>query len=183
MHQCGVMTGTLCTQEIYIISIHHQSMVMYAFKWKVLTSWSQFSTREHIDTHPHRETLISMISHRVVLLMKTLSYIFSSLFAWQVTRDDSSTALLHYALYMNNGHVPWLVLAEESWKLTLDRCTWLFSISQQLSRAMMTHRGGIYFWNTIPLAHLFLCSAAPIQNYFSWFAFYTSLTCSATIGK
>ena len=26
----------------------------------------------------------------------------------------------------------------------------------------VTHRGGIYFWKTIPLAHLFLCSAAPI---------------------
>ena len=49
------------------------------------------------------------------------------------------------------------------------------------AREVMTHRGGIYFWKTIPLAHLFLCSATPIQNYFSQFALHTSVTCFETM--
>ena len=40
----------------------------------------------------------------------------------------------------------------------------------------------MYFWKTILLEHLFLCSAAPLQNYFSQFSFYTSVPCSYTIG-
>ena len=57
---------------------------MYGLKWKVLTSWSRFSTRETTDMHPHRETPISMICHRGVILVKTISYMFTSLVACHV---------------------------------------------------------------------------------------------------
>ena len=60
----------------------------------------------------------------------------------------------------------------------LSRFSSLFSMAQQWSRDMMSHRGGIYFWKTISWAHHFLCSATPIQNYFFQFTIYTSATCS-----
>ena len=116
MHRCGVMIRSMYTHTLkkYINTIHHHSMGMYGLKWNVLTSWSRFSTREYTDTHTHRETPISMICDRGVILLKTISYNFTSLVACQVTRDDSSAALLHYALYINNGHVTWWLIAEET---------------------------------------------------------------------
>ena len=52
----------------------------------------------------------------------------------------------------------------------ISRFTSLWTLNEQGTRDMMTHRARIYFWNTIPLSPLFLCSAAPIENYFSQFA-------------
>ena len=68
--------------------------------------------------------------------------------------------------YMNNGHVSWWLIAEEYWKLFLIRFTSLFSMAQQWSRDTMTNRRGIYFWKTISLAHLFLCSATQYKIIF-----------------
>ena len=87
-------------------------------------------------------------------------------FTWTMVtcHDDSSlrniensltAALHHYHLYMNNGHVPWWLIAEEYRKLYLSRFTALFSMAQQWSRDMITHRGWINFWKRILLAHLF----------------------------
>ena len=163
MHLCGVMTRSMYTytRKKYKIAILHQSMVMYGLKWKVVTSWSRFSTRAHTDTHPHRETHISMICHRGVILAKTISYIITSLVVCHV--------MTHQPLYFIVFYGSTVI-------------TWHIGIDKRKTRNIETHRAGIYFWKTIPLAHLFLCSAAPIQNYFSQFAFYTCRTCSDTIG-
>ena len=107
--------------------------------------------------HPHRETTISMFCDGGVILMKTISYIFTSLVACHV--------MTHQPLYFIVFYGTTVI-------------TWHIWIDKRKSRNNETHRGGIYFWKTIPLAHLFLCSAAPIQNYFSQFTFYTSFTCS-----
>ena len=64
----------------------------------------------------------------------------------------------------------------------ISRFTSLFSMAQQWSSDILTQRGEIYFWKTISLAHLFLCSVAPIQNYFSQFTINTSVTSLDTIG-
>ena len=57
----------------------------------------------------------------------------------------------------------------------------LFSMPQDWSRDMMTHRRGIYYWKSIAFEHFLLCSAAPIQNYFWEFSFETSVACSDPI--
>ena len=81
------------TRQKYKITIHNQSIVMYGLKCKGLASWSRFSTREHTDTHPHRETSIPMLCHRGGI-MKTISrplyfivFYDSTVITWQ---DDSS---------------------------------------------------------------------------------------------
>ena len=81
----------------------------------------------------------------------TENYLIHHHFICRVPRDDSSAALLHCFLWLDNDHVTWWLIAVE------------------------------LFLEDIALAHLFLCSAAPKQNYFSQFTFYTSETCSDTI--
>ena len=49
----------------------------------------------------------------------------------------------------------------------ISRFTSLFSMAQQWSRAMMTHRGGIYFWKTIPLAHVFVFRGSNTKLFFT----------------
>ena len=75
----------------------------------------------HSGTHGHSPTPIEIRFNHLSSrsnISETISYIFTSLVACQVKRDDSSTALLHYTLYMNNGHVSWWLIAEEYWKLS-----------------------------------------------------------------
>ena len=105
MHICGVMTRSMYTHTLkkYKIPILHQSMVMYGLKWKVLTSWSRFSTREHTDTHPHRETAISMICHRGVILVKTISYILTSLVACHVMTHQP----LYFIVFYGSTLITW----------------------------------------------------------------------------
>ena len=82
--------------EIYISTLDLHCMVMYGFKWKVVTSWLRLSTWVHVDMHPDREKSISMFCDRGVILLKTISNIFPSLVACHVICDDSSASLLHY---------------------------------------------------------------------------------------
>ena len=112
---CGGITW-LCTHthEIYINPSHLHRMIMYGLKWKVLASWLLFFTREPADLQPERETSISMLCDRGVILMKTISYIFTSLVACYVTCDDSSAASLHCFLWLNNDHVTWWLIGKES---------------------------------------------------------------------
>ena len=103
MHLGGVIPRSMYTHthKKYIITIHHQSLVMYGHKWKGLTSWSRFSTRETTDTHPHRETPMSMIWHRGV--MKTISYIFTSLVACHVMTHQP----LYFIVFFGSTVITW----------------------------------------------------------------------------
>ena len=114
---------------------------------------NDFPHENILTMHRHPETPISMFCPRGVILVKTISYIFSSLVACHDSYEESSAALLHYALYLKHCHVTWWLIWEES-----------------------------IFWKNLQLAHLFLCSSAPIQNYFAQFSFDSSVKCSDTIG-
>ena len=104
---------------------------------------------------------------------------FTSLLAYHVTSDDwIQRKLSHMTLcfIISSTSAKITRHREEYRKLYLSRFSSLFTMAQQWSRYIMTHRGGIYFWKTISLAIFFLCSPAAIQNYFSQFTFYTSDT-------
>ena len=91
--------------------MHHQGMVIYGLTLKGVTS-NHDSPHENIltRTHTERHDLNDLSSRSNI----TDNYFIHLHFIGRVPRDDSSAALFHYALYMNNGHVTGCIIAEES---------------------------------------------------------------------
>ena len=105
MHVCGVMTRWTYThtRKYYKITKEHQSMLMYGVKWKALTSWSRFSTREHCHA-PNRRDTNFMFCHRGVIYLKTISHIFTSLVECNVMTHQPLYIIMHFTLTMVTWH-------------------------------------------------------------------------------
>ena len=79
-------------------------MAIYGLKWKGSTSWSRFSTREHTDMHPLQSRPEWVICHRGVILVITISYIFTPLVACQVITPRPLYINMHFTWTMVTGH-------------------------------------------------------------------------------